>query len=527
MKKFLSILLASLLLVALLAACGEGDNNADGGKNETPSSTSTQPTGTKPTGTKPTGTTGTTGTQSSSTGEQHTCKGTGEWFFDLNNHWRFCECGEMTDKKSHNVGSDGCGKCSVEIVEGFDGDFTLTMYDANFNPYHKQHYTPEFVMDEESWYTYVYSENDIVLSEKLTVNDVLIYEITNDSHGNITQKLEYDADGQVTATSTWEYTYAEDGNKLSEKAYEEGNITYECYYVAAQDGYVTDYDIVWNEDGKIKTSYYANGDISGKITYDAEGNATETLGYVYEYDGDGNITKETCTKNEALSYISSFCMDEEYGMMYMFQKVVYQDDACYTTTYDVNGKMLTATGVDAEGNAIDHSSKFDAEVCAPLVGTWEGTVVMDGGDLGIAAYEHMKVTSHYTVTIDAEGNMITHYVMDEDEYMALLVEVYVEVILDQLRDQMGDGFTKIQLETMFENSYGMSIREYIETELEKDETVKADMDQQIEEVFFVVDGKIYRCANWSALPMEVEFTVDGDTLTLKDNGKDIVLTKVS
>ena len=448
---------------------------------------------------------------------------------DLNKHWRFCSCGKKVDERNHTVQKNACTRCSVEFVYGFEGDQTLVVYDDYMNPSYKQHYNKEHVMDEESRYVYEYSDDGIILNEKLTVNDVLTYEIENNEFGDIISKKTYNADGEVTSHNTWEYTYSAEGVMESEKAYEEGEVVYECYYVIA-DGqeYMAEY-VAWDADGsKVKTTYYANGDVSGKITYDTEGNATETLGYVYEYDADGNRTLETCTKNGEVSYISSYAFDLSYEIWYMSQKVVYDEDgSCYTTTYDVNGRMLTATGVDANGQTVDHSQKFDAEACAALVGTWEGTVIMNGKDLGVAEYEHMQVTSQYTITIDANGNIVTRYVMNELEYMALLVEVYTDVVLNQLRDQFGDEMTKVQLETAFESSYGMTIRQYIKQELAKDPSIKQELDQTVSEVYFVSEGKLYRCANWSALPVAVEFTLEGDTLTMKDNGKDIVLTKVS
>ena len=514
MKKFIGILLVCLMLVGLMAACGEGDNTGNG---STPT-TSSQSGGNQ-----------NNGESSSSSQAAHTCKGTGEWFMDLNKHWRFCSCGKKVDDKSHTVQKNACTRCSVGFVYGFEGDTTLIVYDDFNNPSYKLHYNAEYVMDEESRYTYEYSADGIILTERMTVNDVLAYEITNNEFGDITSKKTYNADGEMTSHDTWEYTYSAEGVMESEKAYEENELVYECYYAIA-DGkeYMAEY-VAWDADGgKVKTTYYANGDISGMITYDTEGNATETLGYVYEYDADGNRTQETCTKNGEVSYISNFALDIGYGIWYMSQKVVYAEDgACYTTTYDVNGRMVTATGVDANGQAIDHSQKFDAEACAGLIGTWEGTVIMTGSDLGVPEYDHMQVTSQYTITIDANGNIVTHYKMNQVEYMALLVEVYTEVILDQLRSQFGDEVTKVQLEAAFEASYGMSIRQYIKDELNKDPAFESELDQTVSEKFFVSEGKMYRCANWSAMPVEVEFTLEGDTLTMKDNGKDIVLTRAS
>lgn len=96
--------------------------------------------------------------------------------------------------------------------------------------------------------------------------------------GFTTSRVVYDADGSITSTESWEYTYDENGYITTEKAYVEGVLeTQTVYKTATDNGNVYSYP-------ETVTTYYGDGsktvcvynefnELVSETNYDASGNA--------------------------------------------------------------------------------------------------------------------------------------------------------------------------------------------------------------------------------------------------------------
>ena len=525
MKKLLCVMLACLLMLTLLAACNDSDATEPQVTDPTP--TQSKPTDPKPTDPKPTDPKPTDPKPTESKPD-HTCKGTGEWLMDKDNHWRLCDtCGAQVNFKAHTVINGSCAKCSVAVTENFDGSVTLTNYDEWMNPSMQMAYSADGTLEYTRTFQYTYDDRGIAMSRKVYMDDVLFSESTFDQFGNSLTTVVYNTDGSVLTNTVKELTYGERNFVTGEKTIVNDVLTYECTYALSQYGvrYVTG-DTVYQEDGSKKQSLYnEQGDTIQEVSYDADGVAGPVYTYEYTYNTEDLMLKKTCYIDGTISYLREYAASSIGFGSYMEKETIYEAGGTYyVIVYDEQGQKLSNKGFDADGNLVDHSDKFDISICAPLLGTWQGTVEMTGADLGFQGTE-LTITAQYTVTFDDQGNAITKIDFDEDQFMAFAIAYNIEYVYDSLRQQM-PTFTKAELDVLFENSYGMTVPEYVESELTAAEFAN-DMHQLIQGVYYVEGNLLYQGDSWTAYMSHGEYQLDGDTLTIIDSGlgKDIVLTK--
>ena len=98
-----------------------------------------------------------------------------------------------------------------------------------------------------------------------------------DQYGHSISVISYDAEGNVESEQTWERTYDDAGNTVSEKYYYDGVLVSECLYktVEFDDGTATYPETVteYQEDGgKTVTVYNENDEVVSETRYDADGN---------------------------------------------------------------------------------------------------------------------------------------------------------------------------------------------------------------------------------------------------------------
>ena len=94
-------------------------------------------------------------------------------------------------------------------------------------------------------------------------------EATYNEHRNNTSRVIYDADGNVTSTESWKYTYDDNGFTTTEKAYVDGVLSTETVYKV-----VTEDDGMFSYPEIVKT-YDENGELVSETKYDADGNEVE------------------------------------------------------------------------------------------------------------------------------------------------------------------------------------------------------------------------------------------------------------
>lgn len=529
MRKLLCVMLVCLLTLSALAACGKP---AATEPQTSPTTTASNPTESKPTEPKPTEPKPTepkpTEPKPTESKPDHTCKSTGQWMMDKDNHWRLCDiCGAQVNFKAHAVVNGSCAKCSVEITENFDGSVTLTSYDEWMNPSKQMAYTVEGTLEYTRTFQYTYGSNGIALSRKVFMDDVLFSESTFDPYGNALITIVYNPDGSVLTNTVKELTYAENHFVLTEKTTVNDVLTYECAYALSQEGvrYITG-DTIYQEDGSKKQSLYnEQGDTTQEISYDADGVAGPVYTYTYTYDSEDRMLSKSCYIDGTVSYLREYAASSAGIGSYMEKETIYENDGTYyIIVYDEQGQKLSNEGFDANGNPVNHSDKFDVSICAPLQGTWHGTVEMTGADLGFQGTE-LTITAQYTLTFDDQGNVITKIDFDEAQFMAFAIAYNIEYVYDSLREQM-PTFTKAELDVLFANAYGMTIPEYVESLLTPTEFAN-DMHQLVQGVYYVEGNLLYQGDSWTAYMSSSEYQLDGNTLTITDSGlgEAIVLTR--
>lgn len=533
MKKLLCVMMACLLMLAVLAAC----DNTGATEPQVSDPTTTAPTNPKPTNPKPSGSkpadskpaeSKPTESKPTESKPDHTCKGTGEWFMDKDNHWRLCDtCGAQVNFKAHTIVNGSCTKCSVAVTNHFDGSVTLTTYDMWMNPSMQMAYTADGTLEYTHTFEYTYDDNGIALSSKVYADNVLFTESTFDQFGNALTIVEYNTDGSVLTNTVKELTYGENNFVTAEKTLVNDVLTYECAYALSANGvrYITG-DTVYQEDGSKKQSLYNEyGDVTQTVSYDAEGLAGSVYTYAYTYDTSDNMLSKITSVDGVMTNKREYAITSVGIGTYLQKETIYEANSTYyVMTYDEQGHKLSNEGFDADGNPVNHSDKFDISICAPLQGTWQGTVEMTGDDLGFEGSD-IIITAQYSLTFDAEGNMITKIDFDEDQFMAFVVASNIEYVYNSLRNEM-PGFTKAEIDVLFMNVYGMTVPEYVEAELSPDD-FEQDIHQEIYGVYYVEGNILYQGENWTAYMSQTEYQLDGNTLILTDSGlaKQIVLTK--
>ena len=229
-----------------------------------------------------------------------------EWKIDTEKHWKECSCGEISEEGVHSFEDSVCTVCGAAMI----------------------------VNEDET--------------ERL--------EISN-GYGDWTQRLYFDNEGNFSAEDVAEYTYDEDGNKLTDKIYNGDFLTSSGEYAYDSEGftykkYVTEY----HDDGsEIVYEYNETNDNLGYVVYDEEGNAVESIRSEYITDENGELVGERVYENDVLSqemkYAAGNDGEEEY--FYIVENVLYDEDGSKTVeTYDEAGELIKEAFYDGDGEKI-------------------------------------------------------------------------------------------------------------------------------------------------------------------------------
>ena len=477
MKKLFALFFA-LSLIFTLAACENNQStNAPDIGSTAPSQPATQPTAVP---TQPTQPTQPTPPTQPIQPHVHT---PGDWAVDLEKHWQVCtDCGEALNESEHTLDDlDVCTDCQAEV------------------------YTSDYGTD--------------------------IY--LHDEQGNNIFALSYDLDGQLLVTYTWEYTYDDAGNMLTMKEYADGQLSYEAEYALGDDGFpYTAKDTAYYEDGSRSYSEYDqwyNNTVS--IWYDAEGNVTYHIRHEYEMNSDGFVVYQKDYEDDVLVSETEYgIIEDEFGAYtYPAKEITYYEDGSkLITQYDENYEVISESYVDANGNPVDNSSKFNAEICAPLFGTWSGEMTLDEelmGMIGMEGMEGFSVKVSFSFTFTAEGKMITTMAIDPNSMLDFMVEFMYSMFEAEY------DMTRDEADTYVQQQMGMSMHDYAALMLQSGDMAD-QFQQEVELVYYVEGNQIYAGNSWTSLMEPQEFTLEGDTLTLTVTSEDdaalsfdLVLTK--
>lgn len=288
--------------------------------------------------------------------EKHQTSG---WDVDLTSHWQICnECGETVKLGEHKLKFDDfgvaeiCKICGVEIINWGDGTgTTVWLYDGS--------------------------------------ND-------NNGIGNPVKFLNYDNNGELTETTTFEHERDSDGNIIKTLEYKNGAFYRESYYAMTDNGNFKEKEIIIYDDGSVTTLLYAlnskgesyiasdtfkeqdgsktvneaneMGDIIKSTIYEADGTIFNVRSWEYTYNEEGEmvVSKEyldgELSSESTYKYIKEEYTYEDNGQTftgcsisgYTDTRTQYRYDGSKTVTvYDENYNILSETTYDANGNEIN------------------------------------------------------------------------------------------------------------------------------------------------------------------------------
>lgn len=496
MKKLVCAMLACLLALTMLAACGNETPTVPDKTEPTSSSTASKPTDPKPTDPEPTDPKPTdpepTDPEPTDPGPPvHTCQAEGSWQVDLNNHWKLCRCGETVDTGAHEMVNGSCAVCSAEIFSNdFTGDTYLWMYDENGMVLSELLYSADGTLRSSLSWEYGFDDNGELLWEKEYMDGLLYRHYTYDAYGHIVTEDYYAEDGSVEEAYRYDWVYDADGDPVSKKEYCNDVLYYEGTFHPELGQSYPEEEIWYGEDGSRER-------------------------YEYTYDDNGNVLLEVRYEDDVLAYKCYYVVESTiYGeWSYPAQEYAYNEDGSYTLTeYDPEGEILRQENYDAEGNLINNQGKFDPEICAPLFGTWYGTFTMNAADMGLEGVEG-SIDLDVVMVLDELGNMTMYTTVDTQAFMDFMVPLQEEMIYQMLAQSMGEECTREEMDAIFQTQYGMSIHDYVVmmvSQLDVEEMIN----QETAGVYYVEGDTFYSGDSWTGAMEPSRFTLEGDTLTL-------------
>ena len=213
-----------------------------------------------------------------------------DWISDFDSHWRKCECGEEMVKAAHTLEEVNCIVCGSEIITSDDGTKQLTAYN---------------------------------------------------SHGDCSQYISYDADGNVINDEFYDYTYTAAGKYTAMKAYHNG-FCYSSYeYTLDSEGSVYMATQTTNfEDGSYQIDTYdENFNTLRTLYHDAVENRENDHRFTYSEDG-SRMTEQTY-QDGTLTYEQECRWDNEAGFWNIIAERSYGEDGSLAYTYDDSGNVLS------------------------------------------------------------------------------------------------------------------------------------------------------------------------------------------
>ena len=173
-------------------------------------------------------------------------------------------------------------------------------------------------------------------------------------------RIEYDADGKVTARIYWITDHYENGDVKLVSYYRNGMLTEEHHYeIHEETEHSTIYakkEIVYGEDGGQTVRYYhpLHDHVTVAEHYDGEGNLTMTERFECEVNGKGWVMKRVCYRDDVLYSVEKYFSDpntyrhQESEILYAPDGSVKEEYAftyAYNSLDEVTRMTITRNGV--------------------------------------------------------------------------------------------------------------------------------------------------------------------------------------
>lgn len=180
-------------------------------------------------------------------------------------------------------------------------------------------------------------------------------------------------------------------------------------------------------------------------------------------------------------------------------------------------KTCTVCG-DTEGFPIEEDDRFVPELCQPLFGSWQYTLVYTAEDLNIPGFEG-EHTEYVTYVLKDYGVMEIHtQVADVEAYKAMLATA---MVADIYAAQLEEGRDAAAADAYWLDQYSRTIPDYARYVIETT-TTEEDFYMVDQGVYYVSEGTLYTAQYWENDFAAMTFTLEGDTLTLTDGFTDEV-----
>ena len=184
----------------------------------------------------------------------------------------------------------------------------------------------------------------------------------------------------------------------------------------------------------------------------------------------------------------------------------------------------TCSGCGAtEGERIITDTRFTTAACAPLFGTWQTRLELSAMDAGISDSDEV-VGFIVTMTFNNDGTMVQENTIENPEHAEnLMVDYLVRYTYAEME---AAGYNKTQTDAEFIMVYGMTVEEYYRSYIA---SMGGLGEPTVTEMVYYVDGGIvYVALEWVEEMAPLQFTLEGDTLTVIDTeGQPEVYTRVT
>lgn len=386
------------------------------------------------------------------------------WERNVSEHWQECECGETFNLGEHTLENDECSACKSEIYT-YDGGADIYNYNIN---------------------------------------------------GDLEKISCYDEDGNIISESITDIEYDENGNKIKETTYENGEISFISEFATTDDGktYQKSFTSFMSDGEKSVYEYDENEFITAIKTVNAEDTVVYEEIYEYKTDKNGNQYNSVITQNNfELGTVSVFEMSENGDMIMSVEKdldgnIIYEDR--YDREYDENGnKVCEKHYIDGKlvHEVIEYIYSEDGNWGFPkkeIEYTEDGlTKIFDYNDHGELILEK---------DYDENGNVI-YYFVGEYEYnedgIMLSKKTYKNGSLstEEYFKTTEDGWTYTESETVYYPELGNAFK-----------SIYNEFGDQIGRIIYDADDNIV-----SEFVFEIEYDENGN-ITCERHYTDGVLT---
>ena len=179
-----------------------------------------------------------------------------------------------------------------------------------------------------------------------------------------------------------------------------------------------------------------------------------------------------------------------------------------------------------EGSKLKTDSRFTTKATKSLQGAWVSNVVLTDEMMGVTGFGDVACT--ITLTFGKTGSLTqTIKVNDEKDYLKKLKAYTVEQMYAEFAQY---GMSKEQGDQAMLDTYGLNVNDYVDAML-KNYDVNADLKSyNVELVYYVQDGMLYKALSWSAKFEQNKFTLENgklkiDGVALVEGGQPLVWQK--